>query len=93
MRFLIWVVLLLWSMALLRRVIGWTVRSLFGTAPEARPAGPGPESQHTGRLVRDPVCGLYIPEERAITLRGGQQELHFCSTPCRDQYLKCAANG
>ena len=96
MRFLIWVVVLFWGLALLRRAIAWMVRSLFGTPQHASPGGQGQKPELTHRLVRDPVCGLYIPEERAIVLRGGEQELRFCSIQCRDKYLgtrKYAANG
>jgi hypothetical protein len=39
-----------------------------------------------GTLVRDPNCGTYIPEARAITLGSGSHALHFCSAACRDAY-------
>jgi YHS domain-containing protein len=49
------------------------------------------------RLVRDPVCGVHVAEERAIPLRTGDEVVHFCSVECRDQYAgseqKFAANG
>ena len=35
-----------------------------------------------GTLVRDPNCGTYIPESRAIAAGS----LRFCSTACRDAY-------
>jgi len=35
-----------------------------------------------GTLVRDPNCGTYLPESRAITVGA----LHFCSSACRDAY-------
>jgi hypothetical protein len=49
------------------------------------------------KLVRDPVCGVYLAEVLAIPLRDGGQLLHFCSTACRDNYAmqvqRRAANG
>ncbi len=39
-----------------------------------------------GTLVRDPNCGTYIPEARALRLRTGQETLYFCSPSCRDAY-------
>ena len=35
------------------------------------------------RLVRDPVCGLALPESRALQ----HGEHFFCSGDCRDRYL------
>jgi YHS domain-containing protein len=61
---------------------------------------PSTNQEHTissRRLVRDPVCGVHISEERAIPLRTGTEIVHFCSVACRDQYAsrehKFAANG
>lgn len=39
-----------------------------------------------GTLVRDPQCGTYLPEDRAITVRSGSSAHHFCSVACRDQW-------
>jgi len=49
------------------------------------------------KLVRDPVCGVYLAEVLAIPLRAEGELLHFCSTACRDKYAvqmqRRAANG
>jgi hypothetical protein len=39
-----------------------------------------------GTLVRDPQCGTYVPESRALVLGRGPDALHFCSTRCRDAW-------
>jgi len=52
-----------------------------GTAPPQTPERSG------GTLVRDPQCGTYIPESRAIQARTGNRVLFFCSPACRDAYL------
>ena len=36
-----------------------------------------------GTLVRDPNCGTYLPESRALAVG----TLHFCSAACRDAYV------
>jgi hypothetical protein len=38
------------------------------------------------KLVRDPVCGVYLAEVLAIPLRTEGELLHFCSTSCRDKH-------
>jgi len=97
MRFLIWLLLLCLTIALLRRAVGWMLRGFVNSLTRREDA---PHQQHTvgsRRLVRDPVCGVHVAEERAIPLRSGGEVMHFCSAACRDQYAaneqKFAANG
>jgi hypothetical protein len=99
-RFLFWLLILSWSIALLRRVVGWMLRGVV-QAPEQRAgtdAAAATQEPGTGRrLVRDPVCGVHVAEVLAIPLREGGALVHFCSTACRDAYAgntkKFAANG
>jgi YHS domain-containing protein len=97
MRFLIWLVVLCWAVALLRRAVSWMLRG-FLNSPAGRESAPAQQPiVGSRRLVRDPVCGVHIAEERAIPLRAGGEVLHFCSAACRDQYAaneqKLAAHG
>jgi YHS domain-containing protein len=98
MRFLIWLVVLCWTVALLRRAVAWMLRGFLNslTRRDNVPANQQPAAS-SRRLVRDPVCGVHIAEERAIPLRTGGEVVHFCSEACRDQYVsneqKFAANG
>ena len=96
-RFLFWVLVVYWGVALVRRVIGWMLRTT--TAP-SRGADKFDEPQDIDvprRLVRDPVCGTHVAEEVSISLREGGELVHFCSAACRDAYAgrarKMAANG
>ena len=99
MRFLLLLLVIVWSVALLRRTIAWLVRGLLN-APD-RGANPRDSQVQdvtaSRRLVRDPVCGVHVAEERAIPLRDGSEVVHFCSPACRDKYVaagkKFAANG
>ncbi len=99
MRFLIWLVVLCWTVAMLRRLVVWMLRGFVKTLtgqPNV-PPGPQPSALSSRRLVRDPVCGVHITEDRAFSLDAGGEIVHFCSVACRDQYersnQKFAANG
>src|SRR5260370_40646904 len=87
MRFLIWLALLCWTVALLRRAAGWMLRGFLNslTRRESTPTNPHP-TVTSRRLVRDPVCAGHVAEERAIPLHTGDEGIHFCSVQCRDQY-------
>ena len=101
-----WLVIVSWSVALLRRVVGWMLRG-GSSAPAGSVAGasaPGMRDARevpggARRLVRDPVCGVHIAEVLSIPLREGGEMVHFCSKACRDKYAasanpqKFAANG
>jgi YHS domain-containing protein len=108
-RFLFWLVIVSWSVALLRRVLAWMVRGAMpvqtdrDAASSAAGAGVGaaPGDSQNGvtarRLVRDPVCGMHVAEVLAVPLRESGELVHFCSTACRDKYVnstqRMAANG
>ena len=88
-RFLFWVLVISWGIRLLRRVIA----RMFGSNAPASPVGYGARTaEGTGaiarRLVRDPVCGVHISEERALALRNEGEVVYFCSTDCRDKYMR-----
>ena len=39
-------------------------------------------------MVKDPVCGIYFPRREGVELRHNGQVYIFCSTACRDRFLK-----
>jgi YHS domain-containing protein len=106
-RFLFWLLVVSWSVALLKKLVAWMLRGATERAESASQGEPEiSRGQNTvgasRRLVRDPVCGAHVAEVLAIPLRQDGQLIHFCSTQCRDQYLltnsgaevkKLAANG
>ena len=60
---------------------GLTVlRGLLGALSPARPIQPA----SAGRLVKDPVCGTYVPEASALHA----ENQFFCSEECRQKFLK-----
>jgi hypothetical protein len=85
-RFLFWLLVVSWSVALLRRLVAWMLRG----GPQAATEGVQTARSETAgarRLVRDPVCGAHVAEVLSIPLGEGGALLHFCCTACRDQYL------
>ena len=106
MKFLFWLLIVSWSVALLRKVLAWILRGAMPAAQadqDAARAGVGSGSGDTRngaaarRLVRDPVCGVHVAEVLAVPLRESGELVHFCSLACRDKYVNgahpMAANG
>ena len=87
--------LLVWLLRVL--LITMIIRVVFGffsqlAAPRSRPASgprpaPRPKERAGGTLVRDPQCGTYIPETRALSAGSGTNIQYFCSEDCRRAYL------
>jgi YHS domain-containing protein len=100
MRFLLWVLVLWWGVALLRCAVAWLLRGVANPAEQpTRQVSSHAQADKIGsrKLVRDPVCGVHITEDRALALPEGSGVVHFCSKECRDQYVgsekKFAAGG
>lgn len=91
-KYLFWLLVVSWSVWLLKRALGWMLGQT-APAPTDRygydnAAGDAQSGLTARKLVRDPVCGVYIAEVLAVPLRDGGELLHFCSTACRDEYAK-----
>lgn len=85
-RWLYWVVI-----ALLLRLV-W--RS-FSRGVLAQPRGGSTASDpmrtvYKGLMVRDPVCGVHIPESRALVEVRAGERIHFCSEACRASFRSAA---
>jgi|SRR5271155_2106151 len=83
LRYLFWVVVVSWSVAILRRIVG----GMIGAGAQSNPGTNVPSEPAGQKLVRDPVCGMHMAEGLALPLRQGGEILHFCSGECRDKYL------
>ena len=86
--FLFWLLVISWSVALLRRLVAWMLRAPRGSAETG--TGNDAGTQLSRRLVRDPVCGVHVAEVLAVPLRTNGEVLHFCSAQCRDAYVNTA---
>jgi YHS domain-containing protein len=92
LRFLFWVLIVSWSVSLLRRIV-----NSMGAAPNDRQQPIDVPSDAVSRkLVRDPVCGMHLTEGLAIAERSGAEPVFFCSEECRNKFMdeprKFAAN-
>lgn len=65
------------------------VRRLFlpGRRQDAVP-GRDRDVIHKGEMVRDPVCGTFVPREGADRLVQQGVEYFFCSPECRDTFSR-----
>lgn len=92
LRFLFWVVIVSWSVSLLRRVVA----GMGAAAPHRNDPLDVPNDAVARKLVRDPVCGMHLAEGLAIVERNGATPVYFCSQECRDKFMgepkKYAAN-
>jgi YHS domain-containing protein len=93
LRFLFWVLIVSWSVSLLRRI----VNSMGGAASDRQQPINAPSDAVSRKLVRDPVCGMHLTEGLAIVERsGGGEPVFFCSEECRNKFMdeprKFAAN-
>ena len=41
---------------------------------------------HRGEMVKDPVCGTYVPRDGSPSLMDGGREHFFCSPRCRELF-------
>jgi uncharacterized protein len=41
-----------------------------------------------GQMVRDPVCGVYVPKQTALVEHRNGRTHYFCSETCRDAFLR-----
>jgi YHS domain-containing protein len=93
MKFLFWLLIVSWGVALLRQVLAWMLRRAMPAAHTDQGAGVAVGR----RLVRDPVCGMHVAEALAVPLGESGELVHFCSLACRDKHVngrqRMAANG
>jgi len=71
----------------------WIVQRLLSPLMSRRramrnPTGGAPHPA-SGKMVKDPVCGMYMDRRLAIRLEHRGEELFFCSEECKRRF----ANG
>jgi YHS domain-containing protein len=47
-----------------------------------------PRRPSTKKMVKDPVCGMYLDPRLAIKHSGKEGDVFFCTDDCRQKYLK-----
>ena len=76
--------LLLLRVILLILIIRAVLMLVRGIQEGARTGGP-PAAGRV-QLMRDPVCGVYIAPDKAITATRGAGTAYFCSEQCRQAW-------
>lgn len=83
-RWILLAIALLLVVRLVLRFVYGLVQGLTGAADAGGGAArPGGRAKVIGALVRDPVCGMYIPRDEAISARVGDETRYYCSEACR----------
>jgi YHS domain-containing protein len=67
----------------------WIARVLRGGAPRRR-SQQAPADRAQGKMVRDRVCNTFLPQDRALETRLGNETFYFCSEACRSRFLQQA---
>lgn len=83
LKYLFWLLVVSWTVAILRKVVG----NMASGAAGPQPYVDVPNNAVGQKLVRDPVCGMHVAEGLALPLKQDSEILHFCSAECRDKYL------
>jgi len=76
--------ILVWLLAFVS--INWILRKLRGRV-QPSPQSERPRQPELVSMVRDPVCGTFLPEGKALHIQAVQGTVSFCSSDCRDRYL------
>ena len=85
-----WVLRFALFFLLLCVVIRTAWRFLEGVVEGSSPAPGGRVPQVNGKMVKDPVCGTYVVQTRALTASRGDETAWFCSDACRAQWQRRA---
>ena len=77
---------LLWRFLLFVSAI-WIVQRALGFLFRTPSKGPRPESQQangpgTNKMVKDPVCGMYLDPRLAVSFKNRNETIYFCSEEC-----------
>lgn len=66
------------------------VRAIFFPGQKStRAPRRGPSAnQAIDEMVKDPVCGVYVPRRDALRVSSGGETLYFCGPKCREHYLE-----
>jgi len=84
-----WLLRLFLIALLLSLVLRSIYRFLEGVVDGAM--GPGPRGTGRpagGHMVKDPVCGTYVVEGRALRAARGRETASFCSPECQQRWLE-----
>lgn len=82
LRFLFYAVVL----TLLVRALNKLWRGIVEGATGVPPASASRVPRAGVQMARDPVCGTFVVPGSAVSLSVAGEQIHFCSTACRDTF-------
>jgi YHS domain-containing protein len=68
------------------KVASMAIRTFKAQRSEGRDRVPLSDRK-VSEMVRDPVCGVYIAPNEALSVVDQGRKVHFCSAECRQQYI------
>jgi YHS domain-containing protein len=77
-RLILWIILFI----IVARIAWRFVHAVFEGAGMLRE----PREPSAVKLVRDPVCGVFVVPSKALTAGSGLSTRYFCSEKCRQQW-------
>lgn len=82
-----WLVRLLIAVLIIRLL--WSFfHGIFSGATEPRRQKSAGAADKSLPLARDPVCGTFVQQSRALEARSGGQVHYFCSEKCRRTFME-----
>lgn len=73
-------------------IIYLIIRSIKSWWPKSITSQQSVSSRTAGEIddvmIKDPFCDVYFPKRNGVSLKIDGKELYFCSTTCRDEYVK-----
>jgi YHS domain-containing protein len=79
-RVILWIILA----TIIVRITWRFVHAIMEGAGMVRGSGSAPSV----KLVRDPVCGVYVIPSQALTAGSGASTQYFCSEKCRNEWKR-----
>jgi YHS domain-containing protein len=79
------VLFLLLALMLVRSALRFLAGLAAGASPQSTAR---PPKQVMGHMVKDPVCGTYVVEGRALKAERGRETAWFCSAECQNTWLR-----
>ncbi len=83
-----WLLRLFLIALLLSLVLRSIYRFLEGVVDGAMGTGARARGSARGHMVKDPVCGTYVVEGRALSAARGRETAWFCSPECQRRWLE-----
>ncbi len=88
-----WILRILVVLFLIRLLVRFFVGARQAARRGASAKRTTPATREGGHLVRDPQCGTYLPEGRALRLGTGAGAIYFCSEACRIEWTAARKAG